>query len=248
MADQADCRVSTSGDYEDTLSAIACVFAREFNLSVHGIYVLFHSNERAFESSLASANKFDATYARQTATWAVALSTTERIFVNEAVLSRLPWPEQIRVLAHELAHTAQYRLAGGRKSTSDQWLREGVAEWMASSIVDSLKLAPLAKRKALALARVSKAGRDGALPALHRMVTFYDFAALRSTLGNPATYDQAFIAADFLIQCCGLPSILQYFRLFGQSDDRLQNFRTAFGKDLSTFEDEFRLHVRGQYH
>jgi hypothetical protein len=242
--EQADCRISSSGSYEDAVSAIACVLAREFNLSAHGIYFLFHSDQRVFESSLVSANRFDAAYARQTASWAVALSTSELIFVNEAALGRLLWHERVQVLAHELVHTIQYRFTRGRRSTSDQWLREGLAEWIASSIVDSLKLASFSQRKALALARVKKSALQGALPGLYRMVSFQDFAALRSSLGTPATYDQAFLAADLLTERHGLQAVLHYFRLFRLSDDRLQNFKTAFGKDLSTFEDEHRAHLQ----
>ena len=248
MPEQADCRVSAFRNYEDAVSAIACVFAREFNVSVHGIYFLLHPNQRAFESSLVSASKFDAAYARQTAAWAVALSTTERVLVNEAALSRFLWPERVRVLAHELAHTVQYRLAGGRRSTSDQWLREGLAEWMASHVVQTLKLSTLPRRITLALERVRKSGLHDSLPSLHRMVTFYDFAELRSTLGTPATYDQTFIAADLLIQRYGLQTVLQYFRLFAQSDDRLGNFRASFGMDLSSFEEEFGLYLQKILH
>jgi hypothetical protein len=242
--EQADCRISSPGSYEDAVCAIACVLAREFNLSAHGIYVFFHSNQDVFESSLVSANRFDAAYARQTASWAVALSTTELVFVNEAALGRLLWHERVQVLAHELVHIIQYRFTGGRRSTSDQWLREGVAEWIASTVVQSLKLGSFSQRKALAVARVKKSVLQGSLPGLYRMVSFQDFAALRSSLGTPATYDQAFLAADLLTQRHGHQAVLHYFRLFRQSDDRLQNFRTAFGKDLSTFEDEHSAHLQ----
>jgi hypothetical protein len=223
---------------------MACVFAREFNLSVSGVSFLFHSNQQVFESSLVAANRLDAAYARQTASWAVALATSNVIFVNEAALNRLLWPERVLVLAHELAHSVQYSLAGGRRGTSEQWLREGIAEWMASSIAHSLRLGSLPQRRAMAITRLRKLGLGENLPALHRMVTLRDFAELRSSLGTSTTYDQAFIAADFLIQRYGLQSAIHYFRLFAQSHDRLHNFRTAFGKDLLSFEDEFRAHLQ----
>ena len=242
--DAADCRASGFGNYENVASAIACIFAKEFNLSVSGASLLFHSNQQVFESSLVGANRLDAAYARQTASWAVALTTPHVIFVNEAALNRLLWPERVHVLAHELVHSLQYGLAGGRRGTSDQWLREGIAEWMASSIVHSLRLGSLRQRRATAVMRLRKLGLGETLPALHRMVTFHEFAELRSSLGTYVTYDQAFIASDFLIQRYGLQSAIQYFRLFAQSDDRLHNFRTAFGKDLSSFEDDFRAHLQ----
>jgi hypothetical protein len=245
---EAECRgVSITGHVE-AASAIVCVSAKELNLPIHATYLLLHQNQQTFESSLVNGRKFDAAYARETASWAVALSTADLILVNEAALKRLPWSERVRVLAHELVHTVQYDLANGRRGTSDQWLREGLAEWIAYRVVNALKMGTFSQRSALAFSRVRKAENLGPLPRLSQMATFRTFAELRSSHGQGPLYDQTFIATDFLIQCSGLEAVLQYFRLFAQSDNRLGNFRAAFGKDLSTFEEEFGLYLQKILH
>jgi hypothetical protein len=245
---EAKCSDRPITRYEEAASAIVCESAKELNLPIHATYLLLHQNRQAFESSLVNGRKFDAAYARETASWAVALSTADLILANEAALRLLPWPERVRVIAHELVHTVQYDLVYGRRSNSDQWLREGLAEWVAYRVVNSLKLGNFSQRITLASSRVRKAYVQGPLPRLSQMVTFRDFAELRSRPGAPPLYDQTLLAADFLIQQNGLEAVLQYFRLFGHSDDRLENFRASFGKDLSTFEEEFGLHLQEIFH
>jgi hypothetical protein len=57
------------------------------------------------------------------------------------------------------------------------------------------------------------------------------------------TYGQAFLATDLLIERRGLFSVVDYFRHFTRSKDRLRNFQAAFGKDLAAFEREFTAHL-----
>jgi hypothetical protein len=104
------------------------------------------------------------------------------------------------------------------------------------------------QRSALAFSTVRKAETRGPLPRLSQMVTFRTFAELRSSHGQGPLYDQTFIATDFLIQCSRPEALLQYFRLFAQSDDRLANFRAAFGKNPSTFEEKFALYLEKILH
>jgi hypothetical protein len=56
-------------------------------------------------------------------------------------------------------------------------------------------------------------------------------------------YAQALLAADLLIARHGREMVVGYFRLFEASEDRLANFRSAFGEDLANFETVFRDHL-----
>jgi len=77
------------------------------------------------------------------------------------------------------------------------------------------------------------------------MVTFYEWVTLNNRHGGAVTYGQAFLAVDFLIERKGPPSVVEYFRLFGESEDRLANFQAAFGWALSAFEREFGTYLDG---
>jgi hypothetical protein len=63
-------------------------------------------------------------------------------------------------------------------------------------------------------------------------------------LGRPATYGQAFIAVDYLIQERGLSAVIEYFRLFKKLNNRERYFVTAFGESVSTFDGRFSEHLK----
>jgi hypothetical protein len=66
----------------------------------------------------------------------------------------------------------------------------------------------------------------------------------RTRFGGSSAYGQSLLAVEFLVQKHGVQPVLRYFSLFRQSDDRLQNFRTAFNEELPTFEKEFLAYLQ----
>jgi hypothetical protein len=66
-----------------------------------------------------------------------ALGMYKRVLVNEWRVGKFPWPEWIRILTHELTHTAQRELVDGRPTASHQWLTEEFAEWVGYKVVDT---------------------------------------------------------------------------------------------------------------
>ena len=78
--------------------------------------------------------------------------------------------------------------------------------------------------------------RRKSFPALSQLTTFPQWVALRGKDGVEVTYGQALLAVDLLIERKGGQGAVDYFRLFARSDDRLANFRTAFGQDLAVFD------------
>jgi hypothetical protein len=69
------------------------------------------------------------------------------------------------------------------------------------------------------------------------MVTFEAWMAALSTRADaPPVLAKAFFAVDLLVERHGADRIIDYFRRFAGSDDRLGHFTTAFGEPLSAFE------------
>jgi len=83
------------------------------------------------------------------------------------------------------------------------------------------------------------------VPSLSQLSTFPQWVSWRSKEGVEVTYNQGFLAVDFLIERGGHQAAVEYFRLFARSDDRLANFRTAFGQELPAFEREFATYLEG---
>jgi len=71
------------------------------------------------------------------------------------------------------------------------------------------------------------------------LATGSEFHTWARTLGLEATYGQALIAVDYLIEQKGLAAVLEYFRLFKKSNNREQNFLTAFGESPAAFDEKF---------
>jgi hypothetical protein len=165
------------------------------------------------------------------------------VYVNLAAFARWNWNARIAVLSHELAHVAQYELSGGRRGTSDQWLREGFADWVQVHVLD--KLGVLTRDDSLARNSrvISRSGAREQLPPLSTLVDFPEWVAVATGAASKLLYPYAHVATDFLIRRHSLPEAVQYFRLFADSDDRIANFRQAFGEDWNTFDAAFQAHV-----
>jgi hypothetical protein len=199
-----------------------------FRVALH-----LYRDREAFEAALL-ASGYPVDFARATARTMAAIGGHGRVLVNEGNLSAVPWEGRLALLAHELTHSLQYELGGGHRGTSDQWLREGFAEWVAVRVLERLDAATLERARYDAVAGVR--GRARPLPALDAMATFPQWVALGHGPHADAVYDLAFAAVDFLIRRHGRERAVRYFELFARSQDRAANFRAAFGEDLPAFE------------
>ncbi|MGH2604929.1 MAG: hypothetical protein ACRDJ9_36730, partial [Dehalococcoidia bacterium] len=112
-------------DYPTALGAILDVLERQLKLPRPQVTLVLFANRRSFEAGLLSIG-YPPALARDASMFG-AIGGARAILANAGVLDTLPWPERVRLLAHELTHSVQYVLAGGTRGASDQWLREGVA-------------------------------------------------------------------------------------------------------------------------
>jgi hypothetical protein len=144
----------------------------------------------------------------------------------------MPWPAKIALLAHELGHSLQYELGGGKRGTSDQWLREGFADWLAIQMLERLDAASMVEARRVRQRELRAAGSDA--PGLGDLVTFPQWVTAGARQG-PAAYALSFLAVDFLLARHGVDPVVEYFRLFAVSSDRTGNFKKAFGEDFNRF-------------
>lgn len=258
-------RLRMGGDYGEALGAMTTFMVRDLELpQVEGV-VWFYPTRSAFESALAAdflndlqqvekqfgpkgKAAFEASIsagAAQTAATAVAVGKYRRVLVNEWYFMRYPWWESIRVLAHELTHTAQRELVDGRFTAADHWLVEGFADWVSYKFLDALGIDNFSKSRERNIELIASAKQFQTFPSLTQMVSGADWHTWNRTLGYVATYSQAFVAVDFLVEKRGLPSIIEYFRLFKKLNNRERNFSSAFGESLSKFAEEFDIYLRG---
>jgi hypothetical protein len=168
----------------------------------------------------------------------------KRVLINEWRVAKFPWSEWVRLLAHELTHTADRELVDGHPAASDQWLREGFAEWVGYKVVDTFGAQGFSDSRKHALDLILTATSYQTFPGLGQLARNSDWITWSRTLGRAATYGQAFIAVDYLIEEKGLPAVIEYFRLFKKLNNRERNFATAFGESLTVFDGRFSKHLQ----
>jgi len=231
------------GDYDRALVSIAAVTERELGLPKLRASLHFFPDRQALGAAL-EAQGAPPDVARDAAAMMLAIGGPGSVFVNEAAFADLNWNSRIAVLAHELAHTMQYDFAGGRRSTSDQWLREGFAEWVQAHVLDVLGVMRRQdiRLRSVRWVRDMQARRD--LPPLSALATFPQWVRVHNGRARDSLYPYAFVATDFLIERHGLEAVTAYFRLFADSDDRFANFAEAFGEEWSVFDAALQEYLR----
>ena len=232
---QAVARGEWIEDYDTAVVSIAALMKEDLGLPEVRADLVFHRDRDAFRVAL-QADGYDPEAARVTAGTLTAVSGFRRVLINEDGLRDAPWPVRIALIAHELAHTLQYEWAGGTRGTSDQWLREGFAEWVEVQAITRLGFTTPARARATVQGRIRDAGGSVVFPPLSKMVTFADWVALAQRFDQEAFYGHAWMATEFLIERHGVDKVIGYFGLFARSSDRIANFRTAFGEELPQFE------------
>jgi hypothetical protein len=226
-------------DYGTALATIATLMRNDLGLPLGDVTLVFQRDQDAFRDALL-ASGYDQQLAVDAARTMAAVGGFRRVLLNDALLRDLDWPYRVALLAHELTHTLQYEVGGGQRGTSEQWLREGFAEWVEIEVLVALGFTTRAQARAVAARRVRQAA---SLPALQELVTFPDWVRVAQDVAPDAIYAQAALAAGLLVERHGAPAVLAYFRRFAESPDRLANFRHVFGEDLASFDQSFRTYL-----
>jgi hypothetical protein len=220
-------------DYRTAAATVVSVVQSDLGFVPFPVTFKFFPDRDAFEKALLEMG-YDTALAQSVATTMTAVGGHRGVLLNDGRFSSLPWPGRIAMLAHELGHTVQYELGGGWRGTSDQWLREGFAEWLSVRVLERLSVASMTEVRRERLRGLRAAGRSKT-PRLADLVTFSQWVKA-SGQTDATTYFLAFLAVDSLLERHGVPAVLAYFKRFASSQDRVGNFRSAFGEDLQTFE------------
>lgn len=229
-------------DYEGALVSIGAIVERDLGLPpLQGVLQLVPDRDALYV--VLETHGADPDTARGAADTMVAIGTYRTVYVNQAAFAPLNWNARIAVLAHEVAHTAQYEWSEGRRGTSDQWLREGFADWVQAHVLDSMGVLTGDGIRTRIRRFVTRPGSREQLPPLSRLANFPEWVTVSNGPASRLLYPYAFLATDFLVQRHGVDAVIQYFRLFADSDDRAANFERAFDEEWSTFNAAFRDHL-----
>jgi hypothetical protein len=234
-------RVDWVGSWPQALATVLDVFERDLGLPRLPVRLVFLPDDRRFEQLLLEIG-YTPALARDTARTMTAIGGHGNVLLNEARLAGDGWTERVALLAHELTHVLQYRLGGGTRGQSDQWLREGFADWVEMRVLEELGAAEAAAARADALRRL-RAVRPDRLPPLSALATFPDWVARNQERTEGDLYEQAQVAVTVLVEQRGAARVIEYFQRFAERQARAANFEEAFGESVEAFDRRFRTHV-----
>jgi hypothetical protein len=237
--------------YESAIHGIARLMVAELRLPLPSRLTVFvYPTRIEFERGLAREMDLPPARAAMIADSAVGLGQARRVFINDEALRGVPRRAWLGLVAHELTHVAQYELAGGRRGRSEQWLREGMADWVAAWILERLGEASTHEWRQRALGAVAAVGTDARHGPSNLVVLGHPrgWKGRLLAAGRAPTYGVAFLLTDGLVRDHGLNGLIAYFRAFAESDDRFEHFRRAFGESLGEFERRALDRIRREAH
>lgn len=221
--------------YETDVRRIARVFhGLELPLPERITLRLYPSEEllaRSLAEDIGLAPALAGTFGRFAA--GVAIDDTMLVLESESRSGSRAW---LRLLAHEMTHLSQIELAGG-EGRGARWLAEGMADWVAFTVLDRLGIARMSEERGSLrdVARDVLAG-TGARVELDRLRDVRAFLHEASRVGIVPVYRLSFLLADRLIERHGLARLAAYFRAFATGPDAGDYFERVFGERIEDFE------------
>jgi len=242
LAAPTDARALRTTD--DAVRGIAAIMAKSFGLPVpDSVTVLVYGGRRAFEQGLMRDARVSPVQAAQLSDFAIGVGARGQVLLNDQPTDRTQ-REWLRLIAHELTHVSQIELSGG-EGRGEQWLAEGMAEWVAFSTLEHLGLDTLERRRqaAMAVTRSHVTLLQGKLD-LEARGTPQGFTAWHLQEGSIPVYQLTFLMTDYLVQRRGFEVIRTYFASFRRASDRRKNFEAAFGESLTDFEKDVLVRLK----
>jgi hypothetical protein len=224
---------------------IAAILARELALPVPSRFTVYlYNSAKSFERGLVQDGDVSPARAAELSDFAIGVGRRRQLLLNEegADASRREW---LRLIAHEMTHVCQIELAEG-EGRAAQWLAEGMAEWVAFTVLERLRLDTMPNRREVARRGIrNHAALVSARLDLATLGTPRGFTVRHLREGSVPTYQLAFLMADYLIARHGFGSVVNYFRLFASNQNPRENFERTFGASLDDFEREILSYLKG---
>ena len=230
---------------ETAVRGIAAIMVRDLGLVLpERVTVYVYSGREVFEQGLIRDADIAPVRAAELSDFAIGVGKRRQLLLHDEP-GMGHGPEWLRLIAHEMTHVSQIELAQG-EGRAEQWLAEGMAEWVAFAVLERLRLDTLNRRRAVAVAgvRAQAALQTGRLD-LETLGTPRGFTMRHLREGSLPTYQLSFLMTEYLIQRDGFSRLVEYFGAAARSRDRRANFGRAFGQSLDQFEGEVLEYLHG---
>jgi hypothetical protein len=173
--------------------------------------------------------------------YAAGVSARSGLFLRGDYVARMHLVARAGLFAHELAHVSQTELRAGGRSRAAQWILEGHADWVKLRVLDLLHYRPYAEsRDHIVRTVVASSTPITLFPGLQTLARNNDWVAATNKLGATATYCQAFLAVDWLVERYGSAKVTEFLGRFGLDSPAGEHWAQVFPIPYRQFVDEFR--------
>src|SRR5258708_24630274 len=135
--------------HEATVRGIAGIIVRDLGLPLpETVMVYVYSSREIFEQGLVADGGGSRVRAAELSDVALGVGKRRQLLLHQE--PNVGSAEWVRLVAHELAHVSQIELAEG-EGRAEQWLAEGLAEWVAYRVLERLRLDTVVRRRLVAV-------------------------------------------------------------------------------------------------
>src|SRR6266436_4592298 len=139
--------------HEAAVRGLTAILIRDLGLPMPTSFTLYvYGGRQPFEQGLVQDAQVAPARAAELSGFAVGIGKRRQLLLNDDG-AQPRGREWLRLIAHELAHVSQIEMAGG-EGRAEQWLAEGMAEWVAFSTLERLGLDSLQRRRQSATAGI----------------------------------------------------------------------------------------------
>ena len=176
--------------------------------------------------------------------YAAGVATRTGLFLRGDYVARMHLVGRAGLFAHELAHVSQANLREGGRGRAAQWILEGHADWVKIRVLDLLRYRSYAEsRDHIVRTVVGSPTPIKLFPDLPALASNAAWVTSTNKLGAPATYCQAFLAVDWLVERYGSAKVTEFLGRFSQDGDPRAHWAKVFPIAYRQFADEFRARL-----
>src|SRR5256712_828514 len=231
----------------ELINAVAWIMSNKLGLPFPtGIKAYIYVNQATLVDGLIQIAGEKREEASDKGRFAAGVATRAGLFLRGDHLAEMHLLGRAGLFAHELTHVSQRRLAEGGRGGAAQWILEGHADWVKVQALDLLGFRPYREsRDEIVRSIIGSKMPVKFFPDLEVLATNAGWTTARNQFGTPATYGQAFLAVDWLIERYGSAKLLEFLGRFALQTEPREHWRTVFPISYRQFIDEFRARLEG---
>jgi len=229
----------------DLINAVAWTMSNKLDLPFPvGTKAYIFVNQATFVDGLIQIAGEERQQAWDKGRFAAGVATRVGLFLRGDHLARMHLLARTGLFAHELTHVSQHKLAEGGRGGAAMWILEGHADWVKVQALDLLGFRPYREsRDEIVRSIIGSKMPVKFFPDLEVLATNAGWTTARNQFGAPATYGQAFLAVDWLVERYGSAKLLEFLGRFALQTAPREHWRTVFPISYRQFIDEFRARL-----